>query len=260
MPALCDTNGCGTSPFISSLLIPSHTIPSHPHLFRVAANEIMGLEPGRVFTVRNVANLVVGTDFNAMAAIQYAVGVLKVPNIIVCGHFDCGGVRAAVEATDHLPPLENWLRNIRDIYRLHQSELDSIEDREERHRRLVECNVVEQCINLFKTGVVQRRRVETFLDEESELTTPRIYACVYDPRTGLLTPLKVDFRQYMTELHDIYDLYKVDDADMHRRETVARKKILSDMGATPNAPDEVRGGEEDETKESFFRKMRGWFT
>jgi hypothetical protein len=83
---------------------------------RVPANEIMGEDAGSVFVVRNVANLVVNTDFNLMAALQYAVSVLQVPHIIVCGHYDCGGVRASVLSKDHVPPLENWLRNIRDVY------------------------------------------------------------------------------------------------------------------------------------------------
>jgi carbonic anhydrase len=82
---------------------------------RVPANEIMGEDAGSVFVVRNVANLVVNTDFNLMSALQYAVNVLKVPHIIVCGHYDCGGVRASMELVDHVPPLENWLRNIRDV-------------------------------------------------------------------------------------------------------------------------------------------------
>src|SRR3569832_2139049 len=82
---------------------------------RVPANEIMGEDAGSVFVIRNVANLVVNTDYNLMSALQYAVGVLKVQHIIVCGHYDCGGIRASVETKDHVPPLENWLRNIRDV-------------------------------------------------------------------------------------------------------------------------------------------------
>jgi len=175
---------------------------------RVPANEIMGEDTGSVFVVRNVANMVIGTDFNAMSAIQFAVDYLEVPHIIVCGHYDCGGVRASTQHIDHKPPLENWLRSIRDVYRLHQKELDKIKDEEKRHRRLVELNVVEQCINLFKTGVIQRKRVETFKDEEIEVTLPRIHAVVFDPETGVLNKLNVDFKQYINELHDIYDLYK----------------------------------------------------
>lgn len=176
---------------------------------RVPASQIMGKSAGQVFAVRNVANMVCGTDFNCMSALQYGVNVLKVPHIIVCGHYDCGGVRASIENRDHVPPLENWLRNIRDVYRLHRDELNAIEDSEQRHRRLVELNVIEQCINLFKTGVVQLRRIETFNDKTTPFTTPRIHACVFDPKTGQLRQLKVDFKEYMDDLHDIYDLYDV---------------------------------------------------
>jgi carbonic anhydrase len=157
---------------------------------RVPANEIIGEDAGSVFVVRNVANLVVNTDFNLMAALQYGVAVLNIPHIIVCGHYDCGGIRASTERKDHMPPLENWLRNIRDVYRLHKHELDAIADPEQRHRRLVELNVLEQCINLFKTGVVQRRRLETY-KLGCEYTTPRIHACVFDPETGEMNQLKV---------------------------------------------------------------------
>lgn len=157
---------------------------------RVPANEVMGEDAGSVFVVRNVANMVVNTDFNLMSALQFAVDYLKIPHIIVCGHYDCGGIRASMKATDHVPPLENWLRNIRDVYRLHREELNAIKDPEERHRRLVEWNVIEQCINLCKTGVVQRRRVETF-KAGHPYTTPRIHACVFDPKTGLLEKLDV---------------------------------------------------------------------
>lgn len=157
---------------------------------RVPANEIMGEDVGSVFVVRNVANMVVNTDFNLMSALQYAVDYLKIPHIIVCGHYDCGGVRASVETKDHVPPLENWLRNIRDVYRLHRDELDAIQDPEARHRRLVELNVEEQCLNLFKTGVVQRRRVASYKEGQA-YTTPRIHACVFDPKTGNLEKLDV---------------------------------------------------------------------
>lgn len=111
-----------------------------------------------------------------------------------------------------------------DRYRLHRNELDAIADPEQRHRRLVELNVIEQCINLFKTGVVQRRRVETFKERQMgidhsdpkalDYTTPRIHACVFDPRTGDLHRLEVDFREFIEELHTIYDLYSLDEQDV----------------------------------------------
>ena len=158
---------------------------------RVPANEIMGEDAGSVFVLRNVANMVVNTDFNLMAALQYAMDVLKIPHIIVCGHYDCGGVRASTKNMDHVAPLENWLRNIRDVYRLHKNELDSIKDPEQRHRRLVELNVIEQCVNLYKTGSVQRR----FMDRTLPYSSPRIHACVFDPKDGILRPLEVDLRK-----------------------------------------------------------------
>jgi carbonic anhydrase len=166
---------------------------------RVPANEVMGEDAGSVFVVRNVANMVVNTDFNLMSALQYAVDYLKIPHIIICGHYDCGGVRASTTRKDHEPPLENWLRNIRDVYRLHQEELDAIRDPEARHRRLVELNVIEQALNLFKTGVVQRRRVETYMLGQ-EYTTPRVHACVFDPKTGYLTKLPVSYFERVDSL------------------------------------------------------------
>lgn len=111
---------------------------------RVPANEIIGEPPGSVFVHRNVANMVVSTDFNCLSVVQYAVDVLKVKHIIVCGHYQCGGVRASLEPIDHKSPLENWLRNIRDTYRLHKEELNAIADPTNRQRKLVELNVMEQ--------------------------------------------------------------------------------------------------------------------
>ena len=111
---------------------------------RVPANEIIGEPPGSVFVHRNIANQVGNTDFNCMSVIQYAIEVLKVKHIIVCGHYDCGGIKAALEPVDHGSPLENWLRNIRDNCRIHRNELHNITDLFSRQRRLVELNVIEQ--------------------------------------------------------------------------------------------------------------------
>ena len=111
---------------------------------RVPANEIIGQPPGSLFVHRNVANMVVNTDSNVMSVIQYGVDYLQVKHIIVCGHYDCGGVKAALTQNDHKAPLENWLRNIRDTNRIHRAELDGISDVPTRQRRLVELNVVEQ--------------------------------------------------------------------------------------------------------------------
>ena len=111
---------------------------------RVPANEIIGEPPGSVFVHRNIANMVVNTDFNCMSVIQFAVSVLKVKHIIVCGHYDCGGIKASLHTNDYSSPLCNWVRNIRDTYRLHRDELNAIPDPRLRQRRLVELNVVEQ--------------------------------------------------------------------------------------------------------------------
>lgn len=111
---------------------------------RVDPNEIIGELPGTVFVHRNIANLVVNTDFNFMSVLQYAVEALGVKHVVVCGHYDCGGVKASLTNVDHQAPLENWLRNIRDTYRLHKDELNSIPELADRQRRLVELNVIEQ--------------------------------------------------------------------------------------------------------------------
>lgn len=111
---------------------------------RVPANEIIGEPPGSVFVHRNIANQVANTDVNCLSVLQYAVDVLKVKHIVVCGHYDCGGIKAASLLADHKSPLENWLRNIRDTRRLYKSELEEIKDPIARHRRLVEINVIEQ--------------------------------------------------------------------------------------------------------------------
>ncbi|KAJ1462780.1 carbonic anhydrase [Pelagophyceae sp. CCMP2097] len=145
-----------------------------------------------------------------MSVVQYAVNVLQIPHIIVCGHYDCGGVRASMANMDHTPPLENWLRNIRDTQRLHRTELESIVDITARQRRLVELNVVEQCISLFKTGVVQRRRCDSYSSETADYTEPRIHAMVYDPTTGFLNQVPMDFGKIFDELKGIYNLYEPD--------------------------------------------------
>lgn len=181
---------------------------------RVPANELIGEPAGSVFIHRNIANLVSGTDFNCMSVVQYAVDVLRVKHIVVCGHYDCGGVRAALEPIDHRSPLENWLRIIRDTYRLHRVELDAIADVGMRRKRLVELNVIEQCLNIFKTAVVQRRRVETFrqkgVDPNLKFTEPRVHAFVYEPGTGDLKRLEVDFKPFLEEGQQIYGIYHID--------------------------------------------------
>jgi carbonic anhydrase len=121
---------------------------------RVPAEEVTGVEPGELFVHRNIANLVVHTDMNMLSVVQYAVEVLKVRHIIVCGHYGCGGVRAAM-SHQHLGLINKWLRNIKDVYRLHSVELDSQPDEEKRYNRLIELNVVEQVYHLAELSFVQ---------------------------------------------------------------------------------------------------------
>ena len=164
---------------------------------RVPANEIMGLEPGDVFVHRNVANLVVGTDINAQSVIEYAVGHLDVKHVIVCGHYGCGGVAAAMQPAD-LGLLNGWLREIRDVYRLHQKELEAIEDTDARYRRLVELNVREQCVNVIKTAVVLKKYAHT--------GHPVVHGWVYDVANGLLCDLEVPFEEILERIQEIYRL------------------------------------------------------
>jgi carbonic anhydrase len=144
---------------------------------RVPAEEVTGVEPGELFVHRNVANLVVHTDVNMLSVVQYAVEVLKVKHIIVCGHYGCGGVRAAM-SHQHLGLINKWLRNIKDVYRLHAIELDSQPDEEKRYNRLIELNVIEQVYHLAELSFVQ-------LAWKRE-HRPILHGWIYDLNTGLL--------------------------------------------------------------------------
>jgi len=179
---------------------------------RVAAEVMVGALPGEMFVHRNIANMVVSTDTGLRSVLQYAVHYLKVEHIIVCGHYDCGGVRAACSKKDHTAPLESWLANIRDVVRLHHEELEAIIDDEERHKRLVELNVIEQCLNLFKTGDVQRRRAECAARPDLYTCAyPRIHGMVFDPSDGILRRLPVDFKEYMRKYKKVYQMYEAED-------------------------------------------------
>lgn len=164
---------------------------------RVPANEIMGLEAGEVFVHRNVANLVVNGDLNVLSVISYAVRHLKVKHIIVCGHYNCGGVKAAMTPKD-MGILNPWLRNIRDVYRLHRKELDAIADESARYNRLVELNVQEQAINVIKTAAVQQ-----MYEQEGY---PQVHGWVFDLKNGRLVDLKLDFYSILKDIRSIYDL------------------------------------------------------
>lgn len=164
---------------------------------RVAAEELMGVGPGKIFVHRNIANVVNTLDMSSTAVIQYAVEHLSVKHIIVCGHYDCGGVKAAMQAKD-FGLLNPWLRTIRDVYRLYQEELDAITDIEARHRRLVELNVFEQCFNVTKMAVVQ----ESYLKYQ----TPEVHGWVFDIHSGELIDLHIDFEGLLQKIQHIYDL------------------------------------------------------
>lgn len=163
---------------------------------RVTAEELMGAQPGEVFVYRNIANMVNNTDLSAMAVINYAVNYLHVKSIVVCGHYNCGGVKAAMQAAD-LGILNPWLRSIRDVYRLHKTELDTITDLDQRYNRLVELNVQEQCVNVIKTADVQRGI------KAKELA---VHGWVFDLRTGALKDLQIDFDRILDEIMEIYRL------------------------------------------------------
>lgn len=173
---------------------------------RVDPAMMLGEEINSVLVHRNVGNQILNTDVNVMSAVQYAVDYLEVPHIIVCGSYDCWAVRAATSTKDPARPLEDWVRGIRDVMRMHAYELGAIEDEEERHRRLCEINTVEQCLNLFKTAAVQRRRSETRRGGRLDFEAPQIHAVIYEPADGKLKKLDVDFEAYMASMDGIYDL------------------------------------------------------
>ncbi len=166
---------------------------------RVSAEELTGMQPGQMFVHRNIANLVPNNDLNSISVVVYAVEHLQVKDIVVCGHYYCGGVKAAMQNKD-LGVLNPWLRNIRDVYRLHKDELNKIVNEDERYNRLVELNVQEQCINLAKMGVVQKAYLRN--------NYPIIHGWVFDVATGSLIDLKIDFRKILSSIQEIYDLTK----------------------------------------------------
>ncbi|NOT74328.1 MAG: carbonate dehydratase [Cyclobacteriaceae bacterium] len=164
---------------------------------RVPANEITNTAPGEIFVHRNIANLVVNTDLNMLSVLQYAVEVLNVEHVIVCGHYGCGGIKAAMTNND-LGLINKWLRNIKDTYRFHQEELDNIEDMEARANRLTELSVEEQVMNLAKTTIIQHAWKK---DKK-----PTLHGWVYGLSDGILHDvIKMDSK---TQLIDPIYLYK----------------------------------------------------
>ncbi len=163
---------------------------------RVTAEDLMGLGPGEVFVHRNIANMVISIDLNVMSVVNYAVVHLKVNHVVVCGHYACGGVKAAMQSAD-LGILNPWLRNIRDVYRIHRRELNDIADEEKRYDRLVELNVQEQCVNLIKTAAVQKAYRDRGLT---------VHGWVFDVHSGKLIDLKIDFEGILKNIMEIYHL------------------------------------------------------
>ncbi|RXG18088.1 carbonic anhydrase [Leeuwenhoekiella aestuarii] len=163
---------------------------------RVSSEELMGVGPGDVFVHRNIANMVPNTDLNSMSVINYAVEHLEVKHVVVCGHYYCGGVKAAMQSAD-LGLLNPWLRNIRDVYRIHKDELSLIEDEEERYKKFVELNVQEQCVNVIKTADVQKAI------RNRNLT---VHGWVFDINSGKLIDLKIDFDAILENIMEIYRL------------------------------------------------------
>lgn len=164
---------------------------------RVPANEITNTQPGEIFVHRNVANLVVHTDLNLLSVLQYAVEVLKVKHVIVCGHYGCGGVKASM-TNQSFGLIDKWLRNIKDVYRFHRDELDSISNLEDRADRLCELNVVEQVTNLAKTTIIQKAW--------SSDNRPTIHGWVYGLKDGILKDIyRIDPKSKIDSLYQ-YDV------------------------------------------------------
>ena len=167
---------------------------------RVPANEITGTQPGEIFVHRNIANMVIHTDVNLLSVLEYAVVHLKVKHVIVCGHYGCGGVKASMSNQDFKQVLNMWLRNIKDVYRLHRSELESISDDEKRFDRLVEFNVIEQVMHLAKTSIIQRAWQKT--------NAPDLHGWVYGLKDGVINP--VFEMKARTKLDPLYEFDNLD--------------------------------------------------
>ncbi len=148
---------------------------------RVPADKITGTQPGEIFVHRNIANMVIHTDVNLLSVLDYAVNHLKVKHVIICGHYGCGGIKAAMTNHDYKYILNMWLRNIKDVYRLHRAELNGISDEEARTDRLVELNVIEQVMHLSKTSIIQR----AWQNEQR----PHLHGWVYGLKDGLIKPV-----------------------------------------------------------------------
>ncbi len=165
---------------------------------RVPANEITGTNPGEVFVHRNIANMVVHSDMNMLSVLDYAVNVLEVKHVIVCGHYGCGGIKAAM-INKQIGLIDNWIRHIKDVYRMHQDELEAIEDMKVRQDRLTELNVIEQVYDLGKTSIIQ--------NAWQKRGGPYVHGWVYDVGNGLIKDLKVTMHDD-SEMPDVFKFEK----------------------------------------------------
>jgi carbonic anhydrase len=156
---------------------------------RVPANEITATDPGEIFVHRNIANMVIHTDMSMLSVLDYAVNVLEVPHVILCGHYGCGGVRASM-GQKQFGLIDNWIRHIKDVYSLHQKELEGIQDPEQRENRFTEFNVMEQVYNLSQTSIIQ--------NSWSTRHAPFVHGWVYDLRSGLIKDLNVSMKDNST--------------------------------------------------------------
>ncbi|PJB13668.1 MAG: carbonate dehydratase [Flavobacteriales bacterium CG_4_9_14_3_um_filter_40_17] len=163
---------------------------------RVPANEITGTQAGEVFVHRNIANMVIHTDMNMLSVLDYAVNALQVRHIIVCGHYGCGGVQAAM-SNKSIGLIDNWVRHIKDVYRFHQEELDAIQEEKQRFDRFVEVNVIEQVYDLAKTSIVQNA-----WNEKRDLW---VHGWVYGIHNGLIKDLDVTCK----DNSDLEEVYKI---------------------------------------------------
>lgn len=165
---------------------------------RVPPNEITQTEPGEIFIHRNIANMVVHTDLNMLSVLEYAVNVLKVKHVIVCGHYGCGGVKAAMTRKS-IGLINKWLRNIKDVYRFHRDEIDSLPDEDARVNKLIEMNVQEQVMNLAKTSIVQKAW--------KERQAPHLHGWVYDLHDGVINPVfEMEAGSHIDELYEFDNL------------------------------------------------------
>lgn len=172
---------------------------------RVPANEITGTQPGEVFVHRNIANMVVHTDMSMLSVLDYAVNILEVRHVVVCGHYGCGGVLAAM-GNKQYGLIDNWLRHIKDVYRIHRDELDAIEDEHERGNRFVELNVIEQVFDLSKTSIIQNAW-------EKRGKLPVLHGWVYDIANGIIKDLEVSIK----DNKDIDTIYKFETLNISKK-------------------------------------------